>query len=108
MQGRPSHSSIIKEFRILAFYERAQVTEQLQNIPILLTYSPDGFQLCGHLCGIFLHHYLEWTVGLDLHHLDGLPVGALNLKLNHAVVFSFLNGVLCFLMGGLTVNLRSR
>ena len=74
----------------------------------MLTYSPDGVQLCGHLFGIFLHHFLEWTVRLDPHHLYGLPVGALNLKLNHSVVVHFLNGFLRFLMGGLTVNLWSR
>ena len=72
------------------------------------TYLPDGFQLCRHLYGIVLHHDLEGTVGLDPHHLDGLPVGALNLKLNHSVVVHFLNGFLRFLMGGLTVNLWSR
>ena len=110
VQGRPSCSSIYnKEFRILVFYDRAQVTEQLQNVTILLTYSPDGVQLCGHLCGIFLHHYLEWTVGLDLHHLDGLPVSALNLKLDQSVVLYFLDCFLRFQMGSFTmVNLWSR
>ena len=74
----------------------------------MLTYSPDGVQLCGHLCGIFLHHYLEWTVGLDLHHLDGPPVSALDLKLDQSVVVYFLD-CLRFQRGNLmTVNLWSR